>query len=283
MTGNATLDIINVVDHYPNEDEELRAMQQWRDTGGNAANTAKVLSAHQHRCDFSGVIALDASGEQIITTLREHNVGLEYISRLQGSSPESHITLNAQNGSRTIVHHRDLPELSAEAFYQIPVERYDWLHFEGRNGSELAKMMAYTRENIFDQPISLEIEKDRPGLEALIPQVELVMYPRSYAQQQGFQDAESFLRAQQEQHGKVWMSCTWAEQGAWAVDHLGELFHAPALAMEQVVDTVGAGDVFNAGLIHSLATGLLLEEALHYAVKLAGQKVQQRGLSGLLT
>jgi ketohexokinase len=59
------------------------------------------------------------------------------------------------------------------------------------------------------------------------------------------------------------------------------MFHAPALAVETVVDTVGAGDTFNAGLIHALATGQLLEEALHYAVALAGRKVQQQGLAGL--
>jgi ketohexokinase len=47
----------------------------------------------------------------------------------------------------------------------------------------------------------------------------------------------------------------------------------------KVVDTLGAGDVFNAGLVHALATGQLLEEALQYAVKMAGRKVAQRGLS----
>jgi ketohexokinase len=62
------------------------------------------------------------------------------------------------------------------------------------------------------------------------------------------------------------------------MDQLGEVFHAPALSVK-VVDTLGAGDVFNAGLVHALATGQLLEEALQYAVKMAGRKVAQRGLS----
>ncbi|OQX01908.1 MAG: carbohydrate kinase [Thiothrix lacustris] len=278
ITGNATLDIVNVVDHYPQEDEEMRAAQQWTATGGNAATMAKILAAQLHRCDFVGVIATDADGDSIAATLTEKSVGLDYAPRLAGKSPVSYITLNQQNGSRTIVHHRDLAELSAEAFCQIPVERYDWLHFEGRNVAELAKMLAYARENVIDQPISLEIEKDCEGLEALIEQVDLVMFPRAYAHTQGFMDAESFLRDRQEKHGKVWMTCTWGEQGAWAIDQLGEVFHAPALSVK-VVDTLGAGDVFNAGLVHALATGQLLEEALRHAVKMAGRKVAQRGLS----
>lgn len=280
-TGNVTLDVVNVVDHYPQEDEEMRAVSQWNDTGGNAANTARVLAAHRHRCDWAGVLANDADGQRITAKLTENGLGLEYASRQEGVSPVSYITLNRQNGSRTIVHYRDLPELTAEDFSHIPVERYDWLHFEGRNVAELGKMLTYTRENIFDQPVSLEIEKPRDGLEELIPQVDLVMFPCAYAQAQGFQDAESFLRDRQARRGEVWMTCTWGEQGAWAIDQLGVVFHAPALAVEKVIDTNGAGDVFNAGLIHALATGQLLEEALHYAVELAGRKVQQTGFSSL--
>ena len=281
ITGNVTLDIVNVVDHYPDEDEEMRALQQWRDTGGNAANMAQVLAAYLHRCDFVGVIAEDTDGQYIAERLAEKSIGLEHASRLPGRSPVSYITLNQQNGSRTIVHYRDLSELAAEHFQQIPVERYDWLHFEGRNVAELTKMLASAREAIFDQPISLEIEKVRDGLEDLIAQVDLVMFPRAYAQAHGFVDAESFLRDRQAKHGKVWMTCTWGASGAWAIDQLGVVFHAPALPVK-VVDTLGAGDVFNACLVHALATGQLLEEALHHAVKMAGRKVAQQGLSGFL-
>lgn len=281
LTGNATLDIANIVDHYPVEDEKMRAVGQWVSTGGNAANTAKVLAAHRHRCDLCAVIAQDKHGDQIADDLIEQGVGLDWSIRCAGTSPTSYITLNQQNASRTIVHYRDLPELQVQDFTRIPVSHYDWLHFEGRNVAALQQMLTYARDNVFDQPLSLEIEKSHPGLEALIPLVDLVMFPRAYAQNQGFSDAEHFLRDRQARHGKVWMTCTWAEQGAWAIDQLGMVFHAPALAVEQVVDTVGAGDVFNAGLIHALVTGMLLEEAVHYAVQLAGRKVQQRGFAGL--
>jgi ketohexokinase len=281
ITGNATLDVVNVVDHYPHEDEEMRAVRQWVGAGGNAANVATVLATHRHRCDWAGVIARDADGKNLVDKLTAAQVGLDHASHQEGHSPVSYITVNQQNGSRTIVHHRDLPELMAADFADIPVTHYDWLHFEGRNVVELGKMLAFTRDAVFDQPLSLEIEKARDGLEALIPQVDLVMFSRAYAQAHGFTDAPTFLRDRQATHGCVWMTCTWGDQGAWALDQLGVMFHAPALAVETVVDTVGAGDTFNAGLIHALATGQLLEEALHYAVALAGRKVQQQGLAGL--
>ena len=243
ITGNATLDIVNRVAHYPHEDEELRALEQWSDLGGNAATMARVLAAHRHRCDWVGVVANDSDGDKILATLKAHQVGVEHADCQVGASPVSYITVNQQNGSRTIVHYRDLPELAAEAF--------------------------------------MEIEKVRDGLEELIPLVDVVLFSRAYAQVQGFNDAVSFLQNRQATHGALWMTCTWGAQGAWAIDHDGAIFHEPALVTPVVMDTVGAGDVFNAGLVHALATGQPLEQALQYAVQLAGRKVQQQGFQSV--
>lgn len=280
VVGNATFDTLSVVDHYPQEDEELRAVQQWVDCGGNAINTLKVLINNRHRCDFVGVVAQDHLAPMLIQRLQQQGIGLQYLQTAQGQTPQSHILLNQQTGSRTIVHYRDLPELAAETLQAIPVEHYDWLHFEGRNVEQLAPMLRYARDTLIDQPISLELEKVREGLEALVSLADIALFSRDYAQTCGFHDAESFLRQQQQQHGAMWMTCTWGAEGAWAIDQLGEVFHAPAPQIT-VVDSNGAGDAFNAGLIHALVTGRTLAEALRYAVDVASRKVQQYGFAEL--
>ena len=43
--GIATVDVVVDVDHYPLEDEELRASSQRVSRGGNATNTLTILSA----------------------------------------------------------------------------------------------------------------------------------------------------------------------------------------------------------------------------------------------
>jgi len=54
--------------------------------------------------------------------------------------------------------------------------------------------------------------------------------------------------------------------------------HVPAFRAERVVDTVGAGDAFNGGFIHGLATGQSLVDCAQLGVTTAGLMIQKRGV-----
>lgn len=49
--------------------------------------------------------------------------------------------------------------------------------------------------------------------------------------------------------------CAWAEYGADAMGPDGLLVHSDAVSPETVVDTLGAGDTFNAAVILALSKG----------------------------
>lgn len=49
--------------------------------------------------------------------------------------------------------------------------------------------------------------------------------------------------------------CAWAEKGADALGPDGVLVHSDAFPPEKLVDTLGAGDTFNAGVIFMLSNG----------------------------
>lgn len=277
-TGIATLDIINTVDAYPDEDAEIRALSQRVSRGGNAANTACVLSQLGHQVDLAAVLINEPDGQRIETELHAAGVGTQHCVRLAtGKMPTSYVTLSQASGSRTIVHMRDCPELGFADFRQIDLSHYDWLHFEGRNITELARMLAFCRETVPETPISLEIEKPRDNIESLFTLPDWLLFSRHYAEQRGFQRAAELFTTLP---AGIQASCGWGAVGSYAHYNHETCFQA-ATPVAQPVDTLGAGDTFNAGLIHSRLSQRSVEDSLEFANRLAAIKCRQTGFDNL--
>jgi len=280
--GIATLDIINLVDRYPAEDEEVRACGQQIRRGGNATNSLVVLSQLGHQCSWGGVLATDSHSGQIIQDLNGHGIDLSGCRRVaDGITPVSYIALSRSNGSRTIVHYRDLPEFGYQDFAAIDCGPFDWVHFEGRNVPETARMLAGLREQGFArQRISLELEKPRPGIEALMKDAGVILISRAFALSQGLESPETMLDWAQPRAPAAVLVCTWGERGAWYRSGRDQA-HVAATTIGQALDTVGAGDTFNAGLIDACLRQLPWTEALGHANELAARKCVRHGFDGL--
>jgi ketohexokinase len=275
--GNATLDIVNEVDAYPPEDSEVRANRQMHRRGGNSANSLVVLRQLGHRCSWQGVLARDPQSDWIVQDLRRCGVSLSGCPRLDGATPTSYVTLSAATGSRSIVHHRDLPELAASDFVDVSLDGVDWLHWEGRVADVLRTMLqrAATESRA---PRSLEIEKPRPGIETCFDLADLLMFSRHFAVAVGYPDAVRLLHDLVPRGSEGY--CTWGSEGAWCIDRDGNVFHAAVGLDQPAVDTLGAGDVFNAGVMHARGNGRAPESALQFAVELAARKCCHQGLEG---
>lgn len=287
-TGIVTLDHVLDVDTYPAEDAEVRARASHTRPGGNAANTAALLAQFGHRPELAAVVAQGGAGDDLIRRLRDRGIHDRHLVRRPGVTPTSHILRARDTGSRTIVHHRDLPELEVGDLEGVAWEEYDWLHFEGRNPEVLAGVLARVREQIYDAPVSLELEKPREGLEACIPHADILMVSRDWARDYaargdaapGPADCESALRALMEEHPEAIITVTGGSVGAW-LGVRGRVEHCAPTPGLTVVDSVGAGDAFNAGLIDAIASGQPPEQALVAAVRVAERKLGQDGFDGL--
>lgn len=300
--GCAALDIVSEVARYPDEDAEVRALAQSRRLGGNVANTLSVLSQLGHACTWCGTLGGDPASEEILATLSDLGIDTHLVRRLTGArAPFSCVTLSRATGSRTIVHYRDLPELTAADFARVPLAGFAWLHFEGRHPAETALMLRDAALRCPELPISLEIEKPRPHIDRLLTGPRVLIFSRAYARGQGFEDPAAFLASHWPQTTAELMFLPWGEAGAYGQARQGSLCFASAQnpsqalaqasiqvpaqtqAQAQVRDTLGAGDVFNAALIDGLLRGLALEPLLAHATALAGHKCGRSGLAGLVT
>ncbi|MCP4409321.1 MAG: ketohexokinase [Gammaproteobacteria bacterium] len=280
--GIGALDIINEVEGYPPEDAEVRAVGQRITCGGNATNTLTVLSLLGHQSCLAAVLANDFAGEQLRQGLVRHHIDLGAcrIER-QGRTPTSYICLNRLNGSRTIVHYRKLSEYRFSDFVGLDLSAYDWLHFEGRNVQDTRNMIDRARKEYPELPVSVEIEKSRPGIEVLFKGVDLLLIGQDYARSKGFTDPQHFLLAMADRVGDCNMVCAWGAGGARVQGRHGEMYLCPAYIPAEIVDTLGAGDTFNAGFIDARLQGRGLKAALEAANYLAGRKCAMVGYEGL--
>lgn len=278
--GIATLDIINRVDGYPPEDSEVRALAQRVSRGGNCTNTLVVLSQLDHRCSWGGVLADEPDAARIVADLEAHAIDLSPVRRIgRGKVPTSYVLLNQRNGSRSIVHYRDLPEYDFDAFRNVDLDAYEWLHFEGRNIEETARMLAHARHTQPHIPRSVEIEKPRGGIERLFAEATVLLFSRAFVRARGMEDPAAFLRDARFLAPHAALVLAWGEAGAWALGRDERLVHSPAFPPPRVVDTLGAGDTFNAGIIDALLRGATLAHALTAACRLAGEKCGFEGFN----
>ncbi len=280
FTGVATLDIINHLSSYPVEDTEVRADAQHIQTGGNACNSAIVMQQLGLDTYLLASRSDDANAELIFSALSKRHIQTTLCPlQTNSSTPTSYITLNTSNGSRSIVHYRNLNELQASDFTQLNLQRFDWLHFEARACDQLLLMLKHARR--FNKPVSIELEKARNGIDEIMPYADILLISKPFALSRGFEQASDCLQYFIQKFPQAIISCTWGDQGAWLA-YQQKITHQPAFVCQPLRETLGAGDTFNAGFIAAILKQKTPPQALAFACQLATNKCQQLGFDDLI-
>ncbi|KAI0525900.1 putative PfkB family kinase [Xylaria bambusicola] len=299
--GACYLDTILCVPRYPSEDEKLRASSITTRRGGNCANTLEVLQdlfGHVNDPIALSLIAVlpdrqSSATTKIVDSLKP-TVSVEACIFRENyqEPPSSYIIKNDATGSRTIVNHNDLPEMTCDEFSKaadVINTEGTWYHFEGRIPDVTLQCIQYLRKSYAGAHISVELEKPgRQGLQELVSEANVVFYSKSWAIGNGYHNAEDCLRAQAKlAPNALLLCCTWGEQGSYALEPRTDTYCSVAANMpkdSRVIDTIGAGDTFIAGILYTFFhehKTQALSQKLAFANRLAGFKVAQEGFSGL--
>ncbi|XP_054640771.1 ketohexokinase isoform X5 [Dunckerocampus dactyliophorus] len=289
--GLVCLDIISVVDKYPEEDTDSRCVSQRWQRGGNASNSCTVLSLLGSPCAFMGSLCAGPVASFIVDDFSQHAIDISAVAwQVKGQTPSACCVVCPSSGSRTIVlSDTNVPDVTAEDFSKVDLRHFKWIHWEGRNADEQLKMIQRVARYNSTLPqqqqritISVEIEKPREPLYQLFAHGDVVFVSKDVARHFGFQTPLSALEGLRcrVKAGAV-LICAWAEKGADALAPDGSLVHSEAFPPERLVDTLGAGDTFNAAVIHKLSNGARLEDALTFGCAVAGSKCGFHGYDGV--
>ncbi|KAL2821776.1 Ribokinase-like protein [Aspergillus cavernicola] len=301
--GACYVDTILTTPRYPGEDEKLRATNISHRRGGNCPNSLEVLqqlvaqSSPAAQVPLNLVTILPARSSVASRQIRdafEPNVSLDHcIYREEFEEPASSYIIKSQStGSRTIVNYNELPEMTLDEFVHaisIIKPRPAWFHFEGRVPDVTLTCVRHIRDRFPGAIISVEVEKPgRPGLQGLAVEADVVFYSKGWAQGNGYDSAQECVRKESSLTSNTsLLCCTWGQDGAVALEtKSGDIIHSPAYTPLglQVVDTIGAGDTFIAGMLYGLICKKdtwTLSQKLNMANRLAGTKVAQEGFGGL--
>uniref|UniRef100_A0A3B5MH84 Carbohydrate kinase PfkB domain-containing protein n=1 Tax=Xiphophorus couchianus TaxID=32473 RepID=A0A3B5MH84_9TELE len=157
----------------------------------------------------------------------------------------------------------------------------------GRNAGEQVKMIQQVEKFNAQLPdhqrigISVEIEKTREPLYELFPYGDVVFVSKDVARHFGFDSPEATVLVLTRLSLRAVLICAWAEKGADALGPDGLLLHSDAFPPEMLVDTLGAGDTFNAGVLHTLSNGGSVQDALAFGCRIAGRKCGFHGYDGI--
>ncbi|XP_029943258.1 ketohexokinase isoform X3 [Salarias fasciatus] len=288
--GLVCLDIVSVVDKYPEEDSDSRCVSQRWQRGGNASNSCTVLSLLGAPCSFMGSLSAGPVADFIMADFLSHAVDVSAVVwQDEGQTPCACCVVCPSSGTRTVVlSDTNLPDVTADDFSKVDLRQYKWIHWEGRNADEQVKMIERVMMHNSKLPpqqqitISVEIEKTREPLYQLFPLADVVFISKDVARHFGFHSAEAALRGlySRVKPGAV-LLCAWAEKGAEALGPDGMLIHSDAFPPEALVDTLGAGDTFNAAVIYKLSRGEHLKDAVTFGCRVAGRKCGFHGYEGL--
>lgn len=287
IVGLACLDIVNVASRFPEEDQDMRVDSQRWCRGGNASNSSVILAQLGASVEYFGTLARVPVTDIVTQDLARYGVlHNKCVYHTNCFTPTSIVIVNEASGSRTILHgNRSLPELTSEDFDKLDLSCYKWIHFEGRNITEVIKMVekirTYNQSCRRDEVIttSVEVEKPREEYQKLFAVGDVVFVSKDYARYHGYKTAVEAL------HGfsglikeRAQLICAWGEEGAWGMDEDRHIHHSSAFPPDKLLETLAAGDTFNAAVIFCLWKGKSLQDTLLFSCRLAGFKCGIQGL-----
>jgi ribokinase len=258
--GQCSLDYLGQISAYPPPDEKCEMTNLTIQGGGPAATALVALARWGWRCRLAGVIGDDEAGRKIMAELAQEGINTEGIIVRPGhQSQQAFILADPATAQRTIFWQRptgkplDPGEVDLQALRCSRVLHTDAQPIE-------TALYAAKKARSWGIPVVADLGSLRPGLLELVRWCDYCIVAETFARDLTGEDNPLKTCLELHNLGPRLVAVTLGARG-YAFGQGGEFHVRPAYPVT-AVDTTGCGDVFHAGFIHGLLSGLADEESL---------------------
>lgn len=243
--------------------------------GGPVATAMTALARWNVQSFFAGTTGDDLPGRFIAESFRINNVNTSCLKTTPGKQSAVSVCVSHGKGLRTILYSKgDAPPLTPADLSRLNLKEFCAMEIDGHQVE--AQIFAARRCREEGVPVVLDAGSMRGEILPLLDLADHIVCSRDFADalEPGGKYEIAAGRLLKERTASVVI--TLGEEGSVGFDGRNRIFQ-PAMSVE-VVDTVGAGDVYHAGYIYALLQGWNLEERMKLATACAGLKC--RGIGG---
>lgn len=277
--GRCTVDILNLIDHFPCGDDLIRVIDSSIQGGGPIATAAAAAARLGASVGVVDCIGDDWRGKIILEQFEQQNVSIELIQVNPGKvSTQSVLLVEAGSGKRAIINARgDTPQPVLTQNIKKALDHCKVLHITGTYPQLV--LDAITRVKTHGGIISFDggagLFKDEDPL--ILRQVDWLICAQEYAQKlTGEQSPQEMLVGMLKIGVKI-AGITYGEAGSWFAETDGHIFHQPAFPVQKVVDTTGCGDSYHGAFIYAMCRGYNLQQAVQLSAAVAAINAQTLG------
>ncbi|ASJ07998.1 sugar kinase [Thermococcus siculi] len=260
--GNLNYDIIMLLDRFPEFHEKVNAREAFFGLGGAAANTITWLAHFGLKTGYLGAVGRDEIGEAHISYFRRIGVDTSGIQIVD--APSGVAVAMVHGDDKRIVKYPGANLFKKPDFGYL--SRAKHIHMSSNPLELIEKIVNFASGrgitvslDIGEAPLSKEVEGKVDYL---------MMNEDEYRRKYGSLDL-SLSRAKN-------LVVTLNGGGAMVRDENGNVSEIRGLSAE-VVDSTGAGDSFDAGVIYGVLNGWTLEDSARLGMLLAYLTVQRVG------
>lgn len=294
--GMACVDQLISLDHFPAPDSKQSAKSMVFAGGGNAANAAVALSRLGVRTRLVTWVGGDSLGLGAKAALEAEGVDCRGVT----VGPPGTLTVAPfillVNGTRTIVSQplETRVELEEQDFDEHLLDGASLLQLDGRHSLCARRAAELARARGIAVLAEAEVRKGSgrafdllmEGRASLLRLADYVVMSEEYPTRNGLPMEQGIkIVLIEEAPLAKYAVVTLGSEGCLAVCRDGwRTIRVPAISLSEheVIDTTGAGDAFQAGLVYSIVRGYPLEEGLRLACWMGAQNCKACGARGAL-